>query len=76
MNVTREEMLSLIEEVGVSPDISTIKGDTPLSKSGIDSLEMMNMFLAIEEKFGIKIPDEDMDALDTIDDIISYLRQL
>lgn len=76
MNVTREEMLAVIERAGVSVDVAAIKGDTPLSKSGIDSLEMMNVFLAIEEKFGIKIPDEDIDALDTVDEIIAYLHRL
>lgn len=76
MNVTREEMLAVIESAGVSVKVATIKGDTLLSKSGIDSLEMMNVFLAIEEKFGIKIPDEDIDALDTVDDIIAYLHRL
>lgn len=76
MNVTREEMLGIIESAGVSVDVAAIKSDTPLSKAGIDSLEMMNVFLAIEEKFGIKIPDEDIDALDTVDGIIAYLQRL
>lgn len=34
MVVTREDILSLIDGVAVSPDVSTIKGDTPLRKSG------------------------------------------
>lgn len=76
MNVTREEMLGIIESAGVSVDVAAIENDTPLSKAGIDSLEMMNVFLAIEEKFGIKIPDEDIDALDTVDGIIAYLQRL
>lgn len=76
MKVTPEEILSVVERAGVSVDVSKLKGETSLSKAGIDSLEMMNVFLAIEEKFDIKIPDEDIDALDTIDDIIDYLRQL
>jgi acyl carrier protein len=76
MNVTREEMLGVIEGAGVSADVATIKYDASLSKAGIDSLEMMNVFLAIEEKFGIKIPDEDIDALDSVDSIIDYLQRI
>lgn len=76
MNVTREELLPIIEESGVSVDVASIKSDISLSKAGIDSLEMMNIFLAIEEKLGIKIPDEDFDSLDTMDDIIAYLQRL
>lgn len=75
MNVTREKILALVESAGVSVDISKIKWDTKLSAAGIDSLEMMNVFLKIEEKFGIKIPDEEIDTLDTIDGIVSYLQQ-
>lgn len=74
MNVTYEEMISIIVGAGVSVNVATIKNDAELKKV-IDSLEMMNVFLAIEEKFGIQIPDEDVDTLLTIDDIIAYLKR-
>ena len=74
MNVSHEQIVSLIQDAGVSADISGIKGDMPLSDAGIDSLDMYNVFLAIEEKFAIKIPDADIDKLDTIDNIVRYLR--
>ena len=75
MNVTQEEIFSIVVSAGVSADVSTIKGDTLLSKVGIDSLEMMDVLLRIEEKYSIKIPDEDIDALNTIDSIVSYLQK-
>jgi acyl carrier protein len=73
MNVSREQIVSLIHGAGVSTDISAIKGDTLLSDAGIDSLDMYNVFLVIEEQFAIKIPDADIDKLDTIDNIVRYL---
>ena len=76
MNITQDEILSIFESVGVSVDVSTINGDALLSKIGIDSLEMMNVLLQIEEKFSIKIPDEEIDNLNTIDNIVSYLQRL
>lgn len=75
MNVTQEDIFSIIENVGVSADISNLAADASLTDSGIDSLEMMNIFLGIEEKFGIHIPDEDIDALDSVNNIINYLSQ-
>lgn len=75
MIVTREDILSAAESVGISVDISGIKGSDSLSETGIDSLDMMTIFLGIEEKFNVKIPDEDIDAMDTIDKIIVYLEQ-
>lgn len=74
MKVTRDELLAVMESAGVSVDVSAIKSDTLLNKT-IDSLEMMNVFLAVEEKYGIKISDEDTEALATIGDIIAYLQQ-
>lgn len=74
MNVTYEEMISIIVGAGVTVKIEKIKSDTLLKKE-IDSLEMMNVFLAIEEKYGIQISDEDVDTLLTIDDIIAYLKR-
>lgn len=76
MNATREEILAIIENEGVSVDLAALRENALLTEAGIDSLEMMNVFLAIEEKFGIKIPDEDLDALSTIDGIVAYLQRL
>lgn len=75
MNVTQQDIIAILENAGLSADVSTIKGDTNLAKeAGIDSLEMMSVFLGIEEKYGIHIPDQDLDRLDTIDNIIDYLQ--
>lgn len=75
MVVTREDILSAVESAGISVDISGIKGSDSLSETGIDSLEMMTIFLGVEEKFNVKIPDEDIDSLDTIDNIIAYMER-
>ena len=74
MNVTPEEIVSIVQGAGVSVDVSGIKGDMPLRDAGVDSLDMMNVFLAIEERFDIKIPDADIDKLDTVDNIVRYLE--
>jgi acyl carrier protein len=76
MNVTQDEIIAIIDAAGVAADISGIKGSSTLKDAGIDSLEVMNVFLGIEEKYGIKIPDEDVDALNTIDSIVAYLQKL
>lgn len=76
MKVTREEILEIIDSAGVSVNVADIKCDLSFKKVGIDSLEMMNVFLAIEQKFDIKIDDDDVNALDSVDSIISYLETL
>lgn len=76
MLVTHEDILSAAESAGLSVDLSGVDGDDSLKDAGIDSLDIMTFFLGIEEKFNVKIPDEDIDALDSIDNIIAYLEQL
>lgn len=75
MIVTHEEIISAVQGGGVLVDISGIKGGDSLTDAGIDSLEIMGFFLAIEEKFNVKFPDEDIDSLDTIDDIVVYMKR-
>ena len=75
MNASKEEIIEIINKVGVASDVANIRGDMTLKEAGIDSLETMNVFLGVEEKFGVKIPDEDIDALTTIDSIVAYLQR-
>ena len=38
-----------------------------------DSLDLVELHMALEEKLGIKIPDEQLAKLDTIQDVLEYL---
>jgi acyl carrier protein len=40
---------------------------------GADSLETVELVMALEEKLNIEIPDEDAEKMKTIDDVIIYL---
>lgn len=76
MHVTSEQILDIIENAGVSADVAAMKSHQSFKDAGIDSLEMMNVFLAIEQTFDIKIEDEEIDALTSVDAVVSYLNQL
>jgi len=73
MNVTHEEIMGIINDAGVAADVSQVKNDTSLTEAGVDSLDMANVLLGIEEKYDIKIPDDDMDKLDSVDAIVAYM---
>jgi len=54
--------------------------DVQLSKSftedlGADSLAVVELVLALEEKFGVKIPDDQVDSIRTVGDAVSYIKQ-
>lgn len=76
MNVTAEEILAIIRDTAIGVNVGEIRGNTVLRAAGLDSLEMMNVLLGVEEKYGIKIPDEHIDGLQTIDSIVDYLKNI
>ena len=41
---------------------------------GADSLDIVELVMALEEEFGLEIPDEDADKLKTVGDAMNYLR--
>lgn len=42
----------------------------------IDSLSMVEIAVQTEDKYGVKIPDEDLASIRTIGDVVAYLQQL
>ena len=55
-----------------------VKQMTPEAKFiedlGADSLDIVELVMALEEEFGIEIPDEDADKLKTVGDAMNYLK--
>jgi acyl carrier protein len=41
---------------------------------GADSLDIVELVMALEEEFSIEIPDEDADKLKTVGDAMNYLK--
>ena len=74
MNATVENVKEVIEQAEVLGSVSELKNDIKLSEQGIDSLDIVNVYLLLEERFGIKIPDEDLDKVTTIDGIVEYIN--
>lgn len=74
MNVTAEEIKTLIEETGALIEGESIVDDVALTDQGVDSLDLINIYLAIEERYGIKIPDNDLDQVRSVADIVAYIQ--
>lgn len=75
MLVTVEVIKSFIEEADPMIEIETLKNDLPLNEQGIDSLDSASIYLLIEEKYGFKIPDDDISQLDSINNIVTYVNK-
>ena len=65
----------LVEELNV--DAEDITPDAELSGDlGINSLELADLTLLCEERFGITIDDEDVHTFITVGDVVTYLEGL
>ncbi len=70
-----ERIYALVaEQLGVDPGDMTPSADI-LEDLGADSLDVVEMVMAIEETFDIEIPDEDAEALRTLGDIQNYITK-
>lgn len=56
-----------VEESEVSPDSSFV------DDLGADSLDTVELVMAFEEEFGIEIPDEDAEKIQTVQNAIDYI---
>lgn len=56
-----------VDESDVVPDANI------LDDLGADSLDVVELVMAIEEAFGIEIPDDEVDAMRTIGDVDKYV---
>ena len=76
--MTRDEITAglaeILEEVaGVNPDeVAAEKSFT--DDLDVDSLSMVEVVVAAEEKFGVKIPDSEVQNLKTVGDAVSYIE--
>lgn len=63
----------IVNELGVEPSKVTREASF-VEDLGADSLDTVELVMAFEEEFGIEIPDEDAEKMETVSDAISYLE--
>lgn len=77
--MTREDLLKRLEEIIKVQDPAKallISEKTSLKDDlGVDSIEFMEFVINVEDAFSISIPDEDVETLMTIGDLIDYLQK-
>lgn len=63
----------VVEQLGV--DINELQPDTNLMRDlEADSLDAVEIIMAIEDEYDIEIPDEDAEKLQTIKEIVNYVE--
>ena len=64
----------IVEQLGVNADQVTPEAKM-IEDLGADSLDAVELVMAIEEEFGIEIPDEDAEKLVAVSDIIGHVEK-
>jgi acyl carrier protein len=75
MKVVREDVIAAVRSAKVVTDPDKLRDDVKLVDQGIDSLGIFNIVLLLQERYGIEIPDSDVDQLINIAIIVDYLNR-
>ena len=63
----------VVEQLSVSPE--EVKEDSKFVEDlGADSLDVVELVMALEEKFDIEIPDDEAEKIGTVKDVIEYIE--
>lgn len=63
----------IVEQLGVEDD--TIKLDTSfIDDLGADSLDIVELIMALEEEFDMQIPDGEAEKISTVNDVVEYIK--
>ncbi len=64
----------IVEQLGVNPDQVTPDAKF-IEDLGADSLDTVELVMALEEEFGQEIPDEEAEKLQSVGDVIKYIEE-
>nr|WP_231626144.1 acyl carrier protein [Helicobacter pylori] len=57
-------------------DVSQVTPEAKFVKDlGVDSLDIMELIMALEERFGIEIPDEQAEKIVNVGDVMRYIEK-
>ena len=66
----------IVEEIAGVPANEVTPGKSFVGDLDIDSLSMVEIAVQTEDKYGVKIPDEDLAGLRTVGDVVNYIQKL
>jgi len=74
MPVTEKVKSIISEQLGVKQEEVTPEASF-IDDLGADSLDTVELVMALEEEFGVEIPDEDAEKITTVGDAVRYIEE-
>ena len=63
----------IVEQLGVADTAVTMEASF-IDDLGADSLDIVELVMALEEEFDIEIPDSDAEKVATVGDVVDYIK--
>ena len=77
--MTEQEILEglgeIVEEIAGVPAADVTPGKSFVDDLDIDSLAMVEIAVAAQDKFGVEIPDDQLKDLKTVQDVVDYVKR-
>ena len=74
MAVAEKVKKMIVEQLGVS-ESEVVAEAKFIDDLGADSLDIVELVMALEDEYGIEIPDEDAEKIETVGDAIKYIEE-
>jgi acyl carrier protein len=65
----------VVEQLGVEEDEVTLEASF-IDDLGADSLDIVELIMALEEEFDLEIPDKEAEKISTVGDAVEYIKPL
>jgi acyl carrier protein len=63
----------VVEQLGVDAEEVTMESKF-IDDLGADSLDIVELIMALEEEFDMEIPDEEAEKISTVGDVVEYIK--
>lgn len=73
-NIQEKVTEIIVEQLGVSADQVKLESKM-IEDLGADSLDAVELVMAVEEEFGIEVPDDEAEKLISVGDIVSHVEK-
>ena len=70
-----EGLGEIVEEIAGVPAADVTPGKSFVDDLDIDSLSMVEIAVAAQDKFGVEIPDEQLKDLKTVQDVVNFVSK-
>ncbi len=64
----------IVEQLGVAEGTVTLEASF-IDDLGADSLDIVELIMALEEEFDLEIPDADAEKIVTVSDVVDYIKE-